>query len=127
MRCPPQICQAVLSHGEGLWLGPDSDGLLNYCDAGRASLSAATSQLQQQAGPEQSAGKKRKQRSEGGGASAAAVVQWPQGIKDVASLLSSISIVADRFVMPKAKPPEGMISTPRAFQLQVSGGQGEER
>ena len=27
------------SGGGALWLGPDSDGLLNYCDAGRPALS----------------------------------------------------------------------------------------
>ena len=34
-----QVLQLMLSHGDGLWLGPDSDGLLNYCDAGRPGLS----------------------------------------------------------------------------------------
>ena len=34
-----QVLQLVLSHGDGLVLGPDSDGLLNYCDAGRPGLS----------------------------------------------------------------------------------------
>ena len=42
-KCAPlpmmQVLQLMLSHGDGLWLGPDSDGLLNYCDAGRPGLS----------------------------------------------------------------------------------------
>jgi hypothetical protein len=30
--------QLMLVHGDGLWLGPDCDGLLNHCDVGRQGL-----------------------------------------------------------------------------------------
>ena len=137
VRCYFQVTQMVLSHGQGLWLGPDSDGLLNYCDAGRTGLSTSKQNNRQhqqrlagkkeEAGPsnaaasvtDDAAGRKRKELEYDDGSQE---VQWPTGIKDVASLLSSISIVADRFNMPQAAPPGGMISKPRPFQLQVCGG-----
>ena len=60
-----------------------------------------------------------------GTTAAAASVQLPTGLRDVASLLSSISIVADSFSMPCAVPPGGLRTRPRGFQLQVRKGGGE--
>lgn len=37
-----QVVQMMLTFSGALWLGPDSDGLLNYCDAGRPGLTNAS-------------------------------------------------------------------------------------
>ncbi len=43
LGCRLQVVSALLQHGQGLWLGPDCDGLLNFCDGSESTTLPAAS------------------------------------------------------------------------------------
>ncbi|KAG1657559.1 hypothetical protein FOA52_006759 [Chlamydomonas sp. UWO 241] len=91
------VLQLMLVYGDGLWLGPDCDGLLNFVDVGRRGLGTLSVSAPVKQGRASGAG------SSSGGAAAqpTAVVQLPTGVTDITTLPSSVSIIASGFDIPQ--------------------------
>lgn len=147
------VLHHLLRYGRGLWVGPDSDGLLNFCDEQRPKLTPPSAPHGvglvadgAAAGPSGKAGDDGagagpstaaaagaltttasaacgSSGASGSGQTAAAtactplqaVTQIPSGMRDVPSLLASVTQVE---AMAEAPAPADIRSTPKHYQLQ---------
>lgn len=99
-----RLMHAAIEMPSGLTIGPDSDGLLNFCDKGRMRMDVPISRASSSSSSSPPADQKG--------------VELPTSLTDFPSLMSSISIVADDFAMRSAKAPKGVKSKSHPFQLQ---------
>lgn len=122
LTCPRQACAAaasvmhlILQHGGDLWLGPDSDGLLN--------LPPTAAQPAHDHGTRRRGDPSATRHADTGSCPLAGTlpgeasfeVQLPEGRMDVQKLLASLQLPQG---MPQAPLPAGITTAAKPFQLQ---------